>query len=73
MVAQDAPLLAPPLLGGLLVRDLPLEMLAQLDWASFQGTPDEAFVAEDAAADQRLLSDILAGRGGSWTTLRPPL
>ena len=48
------------------VRSLPLEQLAQLDWAGFQGTPDEAFVAEDVSADQRLLGDILDGRLGRF-------
>jgi ribosomal protein S18 acetylase RimI-like enzyme len=50
----------------ILVRELPIEQLAQLDWAGFQGTPDEAFVAEDVSADQRLLADILDGRLGRF-------
>lgn len=48
------------------IRTLPLPLLAQLDWTGFQGTPDEAFVAEDVAADQRLLADILDGRLGRF-------
>jgi ribosomal protein S18 acetylase RimI-like enzyme len=56
----------PPGARRLPVRDLPLPLLAQLDWAAFQGTSDEAFVAEDVAADQRLLDDILQGRLGRF-------
>jgi ribosomal protein S18 acetylase RimI-like enzyme len=48
------------------VREIPVAQLAELDWAAFQGTPDESFVAEDVDGDRRLLVDILEGRLGRF-------
>lgn len=56
----------PPGVERVPVREIPTEQLAQLDWAAFQGTPDESFVAEDVEGDRRLLADILGGHLGRF-------
>lgn len=47
-------------------RTIQPSALGALDWAGFQGTPDEGFVAETAAEDARLLAEIQEGRLGRF-------
>lgn len=48
------------------VRSIRLEALGQLDWVSFQGTPDAGLVAETPVEDERLLREILDGQLGRF-------
>ncbi|HUI38722.1 MAG TPA: GNAT family N-acetyltransferase, partial [Thermoplasmata archaeon] len=48
------------------VRSIPLDLLAELDWRGFQGTPDEALVAESLEEDRRGLRELLDNRLGRF-------
>lgn len=48
------------------VREIPLDALTELDWRSFQGTPDENLVADTPAEDAQSLSDVLSGKLGRF-------
>jgi ribosomal protein S18 acetylase RimI-like enzyme len=48
------------------VRSVPIEALTELDWRSFQGTPDERLVADTLEEDRQSLEEILAGRLGRF-------
>lgn len=47
-------------------RSIPIDSLAELDWRSFRGTPDEQLVADSLEEDRRGLLDLLAGRLGRF-------
>jgi ribosomal protein S18 acetylase RimI-like enzyme len=57
--------LAPPSQGSLVpIRSVPLERLAELDWESFRGSPDERLAAETLAEERRSLTELVEGRLG---------
>ncbi len=69
-------LVPPPLAGSSLpdppgvervpVRSIPLDALTNLDWRSFQGTPDENLVADTFDEDRQSVSDMMGGRIGRF-------
>ncbi|HYK93420.1 MAG TPA: GNAT family N-acetyltransferase [Thermoplasmata archaeon] len=48
------------------IRELPLAALAELDWAAYQGTPDQSLAADTPEADARVLDEILRGLLGRF-------
>ncbi|MCI4362237.1 MAG: GNAT family N-acetyltransferase, partial [Thermoplasmata archaeon] len=56
----------PPGLERTSVRSIPVAALAELDWRSFQGTPDERLVADTVEEDRQSLEEILNGRIGRF-------
>jgi ribosomal protein S18 acetylase RimI-like enzyme len=61
-----AALAEPPGLERTSVRSIPVAALAELDWRSFQGTPDERLVADTVEEDRQSLEEILGGRIGRF-------
>jgi ribosomal protein S18 acetylase RimI-like enzyme len=64
----DAAEVAPPLPGAraMRVRDIPVGLLAALDWRAFQGTADANLVADTIEEDRRGLEELLQGRLGRF-------
>ncbi|HEV8049060.1 MAG TPA: GNAT family N-acetyltransferase [Thermoplasmata archaeon] len=56
----------PPGIERVGVRSVPLGALAELDWRSFAGTPDQNLVADTLAEEQQSVADMLAGRIGRF-------
>jgi ribosomal protein S18 acetylase RimI-like enzyme len=56
----------PPGVGRRAVREIPLPALTELDWRSFQGTPDENLVADTPAEDEQSLVDVMSGKLGGF-------
>jgi ribosomal protein S18 acetylase RimI-like enzyme len=56
----------PPGVERTSVRTIPVAAIAELDWRSFQGTPDERLVADTVEEDRQSLEEILAGKLGRF-------